>query len=185
MSLPPHPPTDGFHRQDADAQPAVVWGPPPGWTPPSPAAALPPAGPPQPAGIGRTWVLVLVAVAAFLAGAAGAGLLATVLFVVGAEDIGRGMGEEFSTSLEDTMGWMAEGGVGTAGPVEEFPAVAPGVLGPDPVLNAYAASCFEGELGACDDLYYQAPPMSDYEEYAGTCGGRVKLFALVSCTDLE
>jgi hypothetical protein len=130
--------------------------------------------------------MVLVAVAALLTGAAGAGFLTTVLFVVGSEEIGRGMGAEFARSMEDTMSWTGEGGVpGGSGPVEEFPAVAPGVLGPDPVLDAYATSCFEGELGACDDLYFESPPMSDYEEYASTCGGRVKLYSVMSCTELE
>jgi hypothetical protein len=53
------------------------------------------------------------------------------------------------------------------------------------VLDAYAGSCFDGELQACDDLFYESPPMSAYEEYGVTCGGRVKQFAVMSRTDLE
>jgi hypothetical protein len=75
--------------------------------------------------------------------------------------------------------------MGPGGPVEQFPAVEPGDLGPDPVLEAYAGSCFAGELQACDDLFYEAPPLSDYEEYGSTCGGRVKAYVAMSCTELE
>lgn len=191
MSLPPQPPADGFYPRDAGAQPAVVWGPPltpswaPGWPPPSaPLVPGPPAGPPPRASSARTWVTVLVAVTAFLTGAVGAGFATAVLFTIGAEEVGRGMSDEVTRSMEDTMGWTGEG-MAPSGPVEEFPAVAPGHLGPDPVLDAYAAGCFAGDLGACDDLYFQSPPLSDYEEYAGTCGGRVKLFGVTSCTELE
>jgi hypothetical protein len=191
MSLPPNSPPDGFYPQDAGAQPAMVWGPPPipSWSPawqqpsfPAPFPGGPQAGPLPRMHSGSPWLLGLVAFAALLTGAAGAGFLAMVLFVSGAEDIGRGIGEEFALSIEADGGMSAYSG---SGPVEEFPAVAPGTLGPDPVLDAYAASCFDGELVACDDLYFESPPMSDYEEYAGTCGGRVKLFAVMSCTELE
>jgi hypothetical protein len=112
-----------------------------------------------------------------------------VLFSAAAEDIGSGMGEEFSRSMEGVLGVPGEGmwssEYGASGPVEQHPATAPGPLGPDPVLDAYADRCFAGELKACDDLYYESPPMSDYEEYAVTCGGRVKQFTVVVCTGLE
>jgi hypothetical protein len=62
--------------------------------------------------------------------------------------------------------------------------VEPGDLGPDPVLDTYAADCFAGDLQACDDLYYEAPPLSDYESYALTCGGRVKEYAVAACSEL-
>jgi hypothetical protein len=123
-----------------------------------------------------------------LVGAVVAGLLVAVLFTAAAQDIGSGMGEEFSQSMEGGLGltsedvWSSQYG---SGPVEEFPATPPGTLGPDPVLNAYATSCFGGEMQACDDLFYESPPMSKYEEYAVTCGGRVKQFAVMACTDLD
>jgi hypothetical protein len=205
--------------QDAGAVVGPAWGPPPpvwapAWEPPPtggplpagfahPSAASsssgPPAGTVQRSRGNNPLILALVAVAALLAGAAGAGLLATALFVSGAENIGRemaeemgprigaAMGEEVTASMEDAMdAFMGEGMYSEpVGPVEQFPATEPGDLGPDPVLDDYADSCFDGDLQACDNLYYEAPPMSDYEEYAGTCGGRVKLYAVMSCIDLE
>ncbi len=83
-----------------------------------------------------------------------------------------------------------EGGIlpeemGPSGPVEQFPATAPGDLGPDPVLNAYAQECFEDDLQSCDDLYNESPPLSDYERYATTCGGRVKEYDVMNCTELD
>jgi hypothetical protein len=199
--------------QDAGAVAGAAWGPPPpvwapAWEPPPtgfphPSAASipsgPPAGPVQRSRGNNPLILALVAVAALLAGAAGAGLLATALFVSGAENIGRAMaeemgprigaamGEEVTASMEDAMdAFMGEETYPEPlGPVEQFPATEPGDLGPDPVLDDYADSCFDGDLQACDNLYYEAPPMSDYEEYAGTCGGRVKLYAVMSCIDLE
>jgi hypothetical protein len=51
-------------------------------------------------------------------------------------------------------------------------AVPPDDLGSDPVLDALAESCFDGDLAACDRLFLQAPIDSPYEEYGDTCGGR-------------
>jgi hypothetical protein len=45
-------------------------------------------------------------------------------------------------------------------------------LGDDDALDALAASCFDGELLACDHLFLQSPTGSDYERYGDTCGGR-------------
>jgi hypothetical protein len=47
-----------------------------------------------------------------------------------------------------------------------------------------AVVSFVGERGSYEDLYFESPPMSDHEEYVGTRGGRVKLFAVMSCTEL-
>ena len=32
---------------------------------------------------------------------------------------------------------------------------------------------------------YESPPLSAYEDYGDPCGGRVKKYAVVACTDLE
>jgi hypothetical protein len=104
------------------------------------------------------------------------------------EGIGRGMvagmvaGEEevYSSMSEEDFGWAAE----PPDPSDISAPVAP-VPGPDPVLNAYAQGCFEGDYQACDDLYFESPPMSDYEEYGGSCGGRVKVYSVMTCTDLD
>jgi hypothetical protein len=164
------------------------WPPVPGPAAPAP---LPPAIPPRRKG---PLVLAAVAILGVLAGAIGTAVLVTAAFLSAAEDIGRGMSEGLGTEIGRSVGEglgqsVREPGPpqpqGAGGPVEQFPAVAPGTLGPDPVLDAYARSCFDGDLQACDDLWYESPPMSDYETYAGTCGGRVKQEAVAACTDLD
>lgn len=178
MTQPPHP----TWQQPWAPQPA-----------PLPATSEGPRGRMAPA---------LAAALGAVAGAVGAGVLVTLLFVGAAGDIGRGIGAELAPalregitegvtdgmerSMEDAMSFAEEEALtGALGPVDEFPAVAPGDLGPDPVLDGYAADCFAGDLQACDDLYFEAPPLSRYESYAVTCGGRVKEYAVAACTELE
>jgi hypothetical protein len=199
----PTPPTDGA------PQPSQPWSPPssgpydspaPSWVP-----SWPPAGqrPPVVAEPARTavargpLVLGLVALAGVLAGAIGGAFLVAAVFVGSAEDIGREIGAAMGSQMSDDMERAMEDvtdalledpyglGSGAFGPVEEFPPVAPEGLGPDPVLNEYAQSCFDGDLQACDDLLYESAPLSPYEEYALSCGGRVKQYAVMACTDLE
>jgi hypothetical protein len=74
---------------------------------------------------------------------------------------------------------------GGLGSVERSEPVPPGDLGPDPVLDGYAQECFDGDLQSCDDLFTESPPLSDYEEYALSCGGRVKAWSVPLCTDLD
>ena len=50
-------------------------------------------------------------------------------------------------------------------------------------MDDNASSCFGGEMQACDGLFYESPPVLKYEDCAVTCGGRVKQFAVVACTD--
>ncbi|RBY95190.1 hypothetical protein DQ237_16055 [Blastococcus sp. TF02-8] len=179
----------------------------PGVVPVSPVAGGAPAAasPGRSAARGR-WALVGVGLAGLAAGAVGATLLVTAVFSGTAEDIGRGMAEEFGPAISEGVrdgmveaaeeemelyedgitseeyGWYA-GAPG--GDVEQFPPVEPEDLGPDEVLDEYAQSCFEGEYQACDDLLYESPPLSAYEEYASTCGGRVKEYTVPACTELE
>jgi len=47
------------------------------------------------------------------------------------------------------------------------------ILGDDAALNDLANQCFEGDMGACDDLFAQTPVDSDLEAYSQTCGGRI------------
>ena len=106
------------------------------------------------------------------------------------DGISDGLSEGMAQSMEDAMAFAEEGlaaglGGGLGGPLEEFPPVEPVDLGPDPVLDAYAQDCFDGDLQACDDLFYQSPPLSEYESYGSTCGGRVKQYAVMACTELE
>lgn len=57
-------------------------------------------------------------------------------------------------------------------------AQAPGDLGNDSTLDALAEDCQDGDLDACDDLYFDSPLSSSYEAYARTCGGRLPTAAL-------
>jgi hypothetical protein len=57
-------------------------------------------------------------------------------------------------------------------------------LGDDARLNDLATRCHDGDLQACDDLFDGSAPMSRYEQYGMTCGGRVKSFDVDYCTDL-
>lgn len=57
-----------------------------------------------------------------------------------------------------------------AGDVPE--AADPGDLGDDAALDALAQDCFDGDFGACDQLFFDSPVDSDYEAYGDSCGGR-------------
>lgn len=48
----------------------------------------------------------------------------------------------------------------------------PGDLGDDAQLDALAQDCFDGDFGACDQLFFDSPVDSDYEAYGDSCGGR-------------
>jgi hypothetical protein len=69
-----------------------------------------------------------------------------------------------------------------AGPTS--PPSAPPV-GDDPGLDGYAQRCHDGLLSACDDLYSLSPPMTEYERYGMTCGGRVPVLEEATCEDLD
>lgn len=44
--------------------------------------------------------------------------------------------------------------------------------GDDASLDALHDACAAGDMQACDDLYFDSPLWSDYEEFGDTCGGR-------------
>ncbi|MEE6281773.1 hypothetical protein [Georgenia sp. MJ170] len=45
-------------------------------------------------------------------------------------------------------------------------------LGDDPSLDLLWDECAGGDAAACDDLYWESPLGSDYEEFGDTCGDR-------------
>ncbi|MBM7807477.1 hypothetical protein JOD57_003314 [Geodermatophilus bullaregiensis] len=160
-----------------------TWDPTAGRTP----VTLPAPAPAAPASGGRP-VLTALATAAVLAlGMVLAATVGALVLTGAADDVGQAIGEGMTSSVTEDLGWYADpyptGGV--LGSVEQFDPVAPGGLGSDPVLDGYAQSCFDGNLQACDDLYLESPPLSAYEEYATTCGGRVKQYEVPYCTDLD
>jgi hypothetical protein len=183
MSQPLPPPVPDW----AASTPA--WTPPTDWRPPSAWAPTVPAPAPARSRSRTPLVLGLIALAGVAAGAVGGAALVTAVFVGSAEAIGEGIGRGMVSGTEDLYASMSEEDLGWyAGPPVD-PAdigepVTP-VSGPDPVLNAYAQACFEGDYQSCDDLYYESSPLSAYEQYGGTCGGRVKLNTVMACTELE
>ncbi len=191
MSQPFPPPVPDWAASTPDWPGAPGWRSPSSptstWTTPtfSPPAAPAPAAASRPSK--GPLVLALVALAGVAAGTVGGVFIFAAVFAGSAEAIGEGIGrgmiageEEFYSSMsEEDFGWVEP-----LDPADISAPVAP-VPGPDPVLNAYAQSCFEGDYQACDDLYFESPPMSDYEEYGGSCGGRVKVYSVMSCTDLD
>jgi hypothetical protein len=143
--------------------PPAPWGTSP--TPPWPAGPwwVPPPAPRRPRS--RTRIAAIVA-----AGVVAVALLAAVTSAAIA--LGRAAGASMTTD--------------TALPaVPMSPPVPATGLGDDPGLDGYAQRCHDGLFSACDDLYELSPPMSDYEQYGMTCGGRVKPFDVYYCTDLQ
>jgi hypothetical protein len=92
-----------------------------------------------------------------------------VALVIGAANLGR-------TAATD---------VGSLPAVPTMAPSDPAGLGDDPGMDGYAQRCHDGTMSACDDLYQVSPPMSDYEHYGMTCGGRVKPFDVYYCTELQ
>lgn len=197
--------------QPPNAQPdPAAWAAPsapswaPAWQPPGgPVTAAPAAAP---AHSNSRLVLALAAAVGLLVGMVGTGIAVSALFAGSARDIGREIADQVGPAveegivdgsqqaMEDAMGgvWGAfpedmgmPGGGGPIPAAEQFPPVPPEDLGPDPVLDDYAQQCFDGELQSCDDILYESPPLSAYEAYGATCGGRVKEYTVASCTELE
>jgi hypothetical protein len=65
------------------------------------------------------------------------------------------------------------GGFETVDPADLADPVPPTDLGDDAELNALAHQCFEGDMTACEDLYFSSPFDSPYEDYGVSCGGRI------------
>ncbi len=70
--------------------------------------------------------------------------------------------EEFG----DTCGGRTQGGALCAEASDVL------TYGDDPQLDTLWDACEAGDMGACDELYYQSEPGSDYEYFGGTCGNR-------------
>ncbi len=189
-----------FQPQPFDAAPPSGWPPPapdrvasaPAWpAPPAPAAA-------PPAAASRRGTDSLVAAAATGAAVLSVGLLVAALLsslLVSSVLAGRAddVGREIGSALGESMGEQTEAVLGAGGllggygygPVEQTDPVPPGTLGSDVTLDGHAQECFAGVLDACDRLYAESAPFSEYERYASTCGGRVEPFAVAYCTELE
>src|SRR5690606_30899293 len=71
--------------------------------------------------------------------------------------------------------------------VEAGPATPPPLDDPqiddDPTLETYAQGCYDGDMVACDDLYWSTDIGSELEEYAMSCGGRLDPYYGGDCED--
>ncbi|MGH9243272.1 MAG: hypothetical protein ACRD29_02920 [Acidimicrobiales bacterium] len=56
-------------------------------------------------------------------------------------------------------------------------------LGDDPSLQPYADACFNGDMLACDTLYFEAELDSALEMYGSSCGGRMTQRVFGACLD--
>jgi hypothetical protein len=156
-----------------------------------PAAPPWPGQPVPPPPTGRAALVpALLASAVVAAGLVVAVVLGALVVSASADDLGRAIGESSAGAVagqlasDEGYGWSAYPPEDLA-PVEQSAPVAPGDLGEDPTLDGYADACFDGDLQSCDDLYSDSEPLSDYEHYALTCGGRVKAFDVYLCADLD
>jgi hypothetical protein len=57
--------------------------------------------------------------------------------------------------------------------------------GDDATLDQLWDSCEAGDGQACDDLYFQSPPGSQYEQFGDTCGNRFEAGTVVCTSELE
>ena len=53
--------------------------------------------------------------------------------------------------------------------------------GDDPYLDSLYDACADGDLVACDDLYWSTPPGSEYETFAASCGSTDERFLAGNC----
>lgn len=72
------------------------------------------------------------------------------------------------TSSTTTVGAPPIGGV----PAAADPRAVIPEYGSDPMFDALADACEQGEMQACDDLFIESPLGSGYEAYGDTCGQR-------------
>jgi hypothetical protein len=183
LTMQPSPPDPGSGTPQGTQPPPGAFSPPPHWGPGAAPPGTVPPGPwgPSPYGWGppgfppprqaRSRKAVVAIVAACVLGVAVLGLA-----IVGAVRVGRNAAEAMNSS---SIAAASTAAAHTSAPV------APAGLGSDPELDDYAARCYTGEMQACDDLYDMSDPMSRYEQYGMTCGGRVKSFEVDYCTDLD
>ncbi len=75
--------------------------------------------------------------------------------------------EEFG----DTCGFRFEPGGGFCRTMLDGTPDDASTYGSDPLLDELWDACAVGDNGACNDLYFQSPINSGYEEFGSTCGG--------------
>jgi hypothetical protein len=82
--------------------------------------------------------------------------------------------EDFESQMEELAGELEEefGDLGESFGQFDQSGDEPQAYGDDPELDALYDACAGGDGQACDDLYFQSPFGSEYEEFGNTCGDR-------------
>lgn len=130
-----------------------------------------------------------VSIAALVTGILSLGFVATILGAVGlrrtADGTRKGTGMAWAgvvLGILGTIGWaLGIGyflGVATLGIAVndawedgDFEFTSGETYGDNAELDALWDSCAAGDMAACDDLYFESPLGSEYEEFGDTCGG--------------
>ncbi len=112
--------------------------------------AQPAGGRDQVAGSGTGWAVAAAVLAVATVGA-------TALVLAGVDGDGAEDGRD---------GFFGSGSGPAPIPVDESDSEY------DSTFHELAEGCRDGDLDACDSLYFQTPVGSEYEEYGSTCGGR-------------
>ncbi|MCZ7531744.1 MAG: hypothetical protein M5U31_16275 [Acidimicrobiia bacterium] len=72
-----------------------------------------------------------------------------------------------SADCDAANGILSEGGGAVPGDSDAD------TFGDDPYFDDLWTDCDDGDMVACDDLYYASPVDSDYEDFGATCGDRI------------
>ncbi|MGH9271890.1 MAG: hypothetical protein ACRDZ2_11510, partial [Ilumatobacteraceae bacterium] len=56
-------------------------------------------------------------------------------------------------------------------------------LGSDENLNELAQNCYDGDMAACDDLYFESADNPAYESYGDSCAGRQPENTGITCVN--
>ena len=79
----------------------------------------------------------------------------------------------------ETTGGPDTTGSGAIPPPEEEP----DGLGSDVALNELAQDCYDGDMTACDELFFGAEGSSAYESYGDSCAGRQPENTGITCVN--
>jgi len=155
-------PGDGGSADDQAPEEAPVPPPPPPppWSPASPTAS--PAAPAPAKRSSAGTVAAIVAAVLVVGGGVGAAL------ALSGGDEGSGPDPTTTTSVSVVTTPVTDVPDTTASTAE--PEDPPFTYGDDPQLDALTDGCTAGDLAACDVLYADSPPGSEYETYGDGCG---------------
>lgn len=182
MSQPPSPPPDPYPY----GRPSYVPPPygPPGapWAPGGPGGGQPPQKTHTTAitlsVVGGVAVLVVVATAFFLVGRNKGNDLAGSLSSLASLASSAAALPTASTTTDQARPYQPRS-TNTSIPPAAAP---PDNLGSDPVFDALAQKCYDGDMQACDDLFANSDSNSLYEAYGDTCAGRQEPGTDTYCT---